>query len=198
LWDSLRPYEAWFAGQASMGAHKTNDGGQNWRLTQTPTFHYPMRIKFSLQNPDKVYATGWQEGGPFSISKDGGINFDIVHGNTFFSGLNRGKNLYDNKVQGPATIHIHGLAVDPKNDQIVYAGSIYDAYSPTKFPLKGAHLWKSTDGGNTWQESDEGFPHEKHTAIHDITIDPLDTNIIYATRPFISTAPIRRPFQSLP
>lgn len=175
-----KPYEAWFAGQASMGAHKTEDAGQHWRLTQTPTFHYPMRIKFSQQDPKKVYATGWQEGGPFSISDDGGVNWDFIDGKKFFDGLTRGKGLYAGATQGPATIHIHGLAVDPDNGDIVYAGSIYDAHSPTNFPLKGAHLWKSTDGGKSWKESDEGFPHEEKTAIHDIAVDPQNTNILYA------------------
>lgn len=175
-----KPYEAWFAGQASMGAYKTEDGGQHWRLTQTPTFHYPMRIKFSVQNPQKVYATGWQEGGPFSVSEDGGITWEFIEGGTFFSGINRGKDLYTPAAPGPATIHLHGLAVDPQNDQIVYAGSIYDANSPTNFPLKGAHLWKSADSGKTWQESDEGFPHQESTSVHDLVIDPRNTKVLYA------------------
>ncbi len=175
-----KPYEAWFAGQASMGAHKTEDAGQHWRLTQTPTFHYPMRITFSRQDPKRVYATGWQEGAPFSISDDGGINWDFIEGKKFFDGLARGKALYAGASQGPATIHLHGLAVDPNNDDVVYAGSIYDAHSPTNFPLKGAHLWKSTDGGKSWKESDEGFPHEEKTAIHDIAVDPQNTHILYA------------------
>lgn len=177
--NSGKAFEAWFAGQASMGAHKTEDAGQHWRLSQTPTFHYPMRIKFSLQNPHKVYATGWQEGGPFSVSEDGGINWKLIEGNIFFRGLNRGKHLYQ-PASGPATIHLHGLAVDPKDDNIVYAGSIYDANSPTQFPLKGVHLWKSTDGGESWKESDEGFPHEELTSIHDIIVDPVDSNVVYA------------------
>ena len=89
-----KPFEAWYAGIAGRGALKTNDAGQNWRLTQIQTMHYPMRIKFSMQNPDKVYGTSWHSSGPFAISEDGGINWDLIQENAFFNGINRGKSLY--------------------------------------------------------------------------------------------------------
>lgn len=171
-----KAYEAWVASPASRGGYKTEDGGHTWRLSQTPTFHYPMRVKYSQQHPDKIYATGWQNNAPFSISQDGGVNWELISERVFFQGLTRGRNMQS----GQEAIHLHGLAVDPTNDQIVYVGSVDDAQNPAGF-LKGAHLFKSTDGGRTWQESDEGFPHEASTAIHDLTIDPTNTNIIYAS-----------------
>lgn len=175
-----KPYEAWVQSPASRGGYKTEDGGQNWRLSQTPTMHYPMRIRYSMQNPNKLYATGWQNGHPFSISEDGGVNWKFISEQVFFQGLEKGKSLFQSKGGGNA-IHLHGLAVDPLDDKIVYAGSISDTQSPVNFPLKGAHIFKSEDGGNMWKESDEGFPHDEDTAIHDITIDPKNTNIIYVS-----------------
>ncbi|MBI2079344.1 hypothetical protein HYT84_01145, partial [Candidatus Micrarchaeota archaeon] len=174
----LKPYEAWFAAVASKGGYKTEDAGHNWRSIQLPTLHYPMRIKYSFQNPNKIYATGWQNGGPFAISENGGAYWKLISEQAFFNGLNRGKNLYKD-TQGQSQIHLHGLAVDPKNDNIVYAGSIYDADNPVGFPLDGAHIFKSSDWGLSWTESDEGFPHEKHTAIHDIVVDPVDSSVVY-------------------
>ncbi|MBI4101068.1 hypothetical protein HY441_01165 [Candidatus Microgenomates bacterium] len=174
-----RPNEAWFASPASRGGYQTEDAAHHWRQSQTPTLHYPMRIKYSWQNPDKLFATGWQNGGPFSISPDGGVSWKLVSEQAFFKGLNRGQDLYQPKGQ-QSQIHLHGLAVDPTNDQVIYAGSIYDADNPVGFPLDGAHLWKSTDGGNSWQESDEGFPHATHTAIHDLVVDPKNAQVIYA------------------
>ncbi|HLC68873.1 MAG TPA: hypothetical protein VJH24_03455 [Candidatus Bilamarchaeaceae archaeon] len=172
-----RAYEAWVASPASKGGHKTNDAGQYWRTSQLKTMHYPMRIKYSLQDMDKIYATSWHSGGPFAISEDGGINWDMIDQSIFFEGINSGSSLYSPSLQGQ--IHLHGLAVDPENDNIIYAGSVHDADNPGAYPLKGSHIFKSTDGGNTWIESDEGFPHEVHTAIHDVAIDPKDTSIIY-------------------
>lgn len=176
-----KPYEAWVLSPASRGGYKTEDGGGNFRLTQTPTFHYPMRVKFSMQNPNKVYATGWQNGAPFSYSENGGVNWKFVSEEAFFDGLNRGKSLFQSKDNRGGSIHVHGLAVDPKDDKIIYAGSISDVQSPVGFPLKGAHIFKSTNGGESWRESDEGFPHSEDTAIHDITIDPVNSDVIYVS-----------------
>ena len=175
-----KPYEAWVQSPASRGGYKTEDGGQNWRLSQTPTMHYPMRIRYSMQNPNKLYATGWQNGHPFSISEDGGVNWKFISEQVFFQGLEKGKSLFQSEGGGGA-IHLHGLAVDPKNDKIVFAGSISDSRSPVNFPLKGAHIFKSEDGGNSWKEMDEGFEHGEDTAIHDIIIDPKNTSIIYVS-----------------
>lgn len=171
-----KAYEAWVASPASRGGYKTEDGGYNFRSSQTPTFHYPMKVKYSLQEPKRIYATGWQNNAPFSISSDGGVNWDLVSERVFFTGLNRGKSF---SKQGMEAIHLHGLAVDPKNDQIVYVGSAHDAQNPAGF-LEGAHIFKSEDGGKSWKEIDEGFPHEAQTAIHDMAVDPQNTSIIYA------------------
>ncbi|MBI3290429.1 hypothetical protein HYZ78_03475, partial [Candidatus Microgenomates bacterium] len=175
-----KEYEAWVQSPASRGGYKTEDGGQNFRLSQTPTMHYPMRIRYSMQNPDKLYATGWQNNAPFSISSDGGVNWKFISERVFFQGVTRGKSLLKS-TDGGGAIHLHGLAVDPKNDKIIFAGSISDSRSPVNFPLQGAHIFKSEDGGNSWKEMDEGFDHDEDTAIHDITIDPKNTNIIYVS-----------------
>jgi len=179
-----RPYEAWYAGQASRGSLKTIDAGHNWRQSPGAVLHYPMRVKFSFNDPDIVYATTW---GRWVIgkSKDGGISWTtLATPEAFFNGLNRGKGLY--KPSGPqGQMHVHGFAIDPRNEDVLYAGSIDDPLSSQfvagGFPLEGAHIFKSTNAGKTWQESDEGFPHEKQTSIHDIQINPKDTSTIYVT-----------------
>jgi len=173
-----KPNEAWVAAIASRGGYKTIDAGNNWRTTQIQTLHYPMRIKYSMQEPDKIYITSWHSGGPFGLSEDGGASWKLTNEDEYFNGLNRGKSLYNSRIKGH--IHVHGLAVDPNDDSIVYSGSVREKQGQGVFPLEGAHIFKSTDTGKTWQESDEGFPHEKFTAIHDIQIDPQNTNIIYA------------------
>lgn len=171
-----KPHEAWVASPASRGGYKTSDGGHTWRLSQTPTLHYPMHVKYSRQDPDTLYATGWQNMAPFSVSINGGVNWEFISEELFFGALNRGRPL---RTAATQAIHLHGLAVDPANDQIVYTGSVEDALSPLRF-LPGAHIFKSTDGGQSWTESDEGFPHDSPTAIHDLAVDPTNTNIIYA------------------
>ncbi|MBI2669292.1 hypothetical protein HYX14_05620 [Candidatus Woesearchaeota archaeon] len=173
-----KPYEAWYAGVASRGALKTEDAGQHWRQAQLPTLHYPMRIKFSAQNPDKILATGWQSGGPFALSEDGGVSWMLANHESFHQGVGRGKNLLQTSA-GDGSIHLHGAAFDPQDDTIIYVGSVADAFNPQKFPLEGAHIFVSRDNGKSWEESDAGFPHEAETAIHDITIDPQNSKVMY-------------------
>lgn len=170
-----KAYEAWVASPASRGGYKTEDAGQSFRLSQTPTFHYPMRIKYSLENPEKIIASGWQNNAPFSVSQDGGVNWELVSERIFFAGLNRGKEMLSDRIEA---IHIHGIAIDPTNDLVMYAGSVHDTQNPAGL-MKGAHFFKSVDGGKTWTESDEGFPHEQKIAIHDVVVDPQDTSVIY-------------------
>lgn len=174
-----QPYEAWVASPASRGGYKTEDGGQSWRTAQLNTLHYPMRFKFSRQDPNVVYATSWHTGGPFARSSDGGVSWQMISEQAFTRGINRGQSLYE-AGRGPGQIHLHALAVDPTNDQIIWTGSVEDAQNPGGFPLKGAHLFKSTDGGRSWTESDEGFPHERPTAIHDIAVDSTNPSVLYA------------------
>jgi len=175
----FKPYEAWYAGVASRGALKTEDAGQNWRQAQLPTLHYPMRIKFSSQNPRKVLATGWQNGGPFALSEDGGVSWMLASHEPFHQGVRRGKNLLHSASRDGGSIHLHGAAFDPQDDTIMYVGSVADAFNPQDFPLEGAHIFVSRDDGETWEESDDGFPHEVETAIHDIAIDPQNTKVVY-------------------
>ncbi len=57
------------------------------------------------------------------------------------------------------------LAIDPKNNNIVYAGSL------------GGGVFKSTDGGSTWINASKGLGWLNHDSL---AVDPVDTNIIYA------------------
>ena len=87
--------------------------------------------------------------------------------------------------------HMHGLAIDPGDDDTVYVGSVHDAAHPFGFSLTGAHIFKSTDGGATWTESDQGFPIATETSIGFIVVDPADSNVVYvATNRHESTTAI--------
>jgi hypothetical protein len=59
-----------------------------------------------------------------------------------------------------------GLALDPNNPQILFAGSAYRG------------IYKSEDGGKTWRSSSAGMdPNEQ---ISSIVVDPMRSNVVYA------------------
>lgn len=60
---------------------------------------------------------------------------------------------------------VNSIAVNKENDSIIYIGSA------------SAGLWKTTDLGNTWEQTYEGF---LSMGISDIAISDTDPNIIYA------------------
>jgi photosystem II stability/assembly factor-like uncharacterized protein len=66
---------------------------------------------------------------------------------------------------GPSGGLIVSLAINPQDDQILYAGTW------------GAGVYKSTDGGVTWQESSTGLI---DGYIQSLTIDPQNPNNLYA------------------
>lgn len=175
-----RDHEVWVGPRASRGGYRTDDGGHSWRVTQTPTLHYPMRVRFDPTDPDRVFATSWHTGGPFASSDDGGASWRFVSEGTFFDALDTGRHLYRGNGGGGANLHIHGLALDPTDPDVIYVGTVHDADNPAGFPLEGAHVFKSTDGGATWRESDDGFPHEAATAIHDMLVDPHEPRRVFA------------------
>lgn len=174
-----RPFEVWAGQQASRGFYRSRDAGQTWSLSPSLLTHYPMRFVFFPDNPDKAASTSAHSEQDFGITYDSGITWETTSEQTFFDSVGRGIDLFDPAKRQGANLHLHGLAIDPGDPQVIYVGSNDDPNEFNPKPLRGSHVFKSTDGGQTWMESDNGFAHDAKTAIHEIKIDPQDTNIIY-------------------
>jgi photosystem II stability/assembly factor-like uncharacterized protein len=78
------------------------------------------------------------------------------------------------KVGLDSTEHIAKILIDPKNDSILYAAVPGPLWSNSKH--RG--LYKSTDGGDTWERL---FYINEMTGCADIAIDPTDPKVVYAT-----------------
>lgn len=173
-----KPFEVWGGRQSSRGMYRSRDAGQSWSLSPGLLPHYPMRLVYFPGKPDKIAHTSLHIGEAFGISEDDGVNWDIQDQNVFFKSLNRGKELLNSSIQG-ANIHLHGLAVDPENPDVIYVGSVDDPSQFNEKALKGSHIFKSTNGGKSWVESDEGYDHTTATSIHDIKVDQTNPMNVY-------------------
>ncbi|TEU12441.1 MAG: tetratricopeptide repeat protein [Anaerolineales bacterium] len=74
-------------------------------------------------------------------------------------------------------LRISALVIDPKNPDIIYAGT------GDRDNLANDGIYKSTDGGKTWKSISAGLPLNpsgRHYSILTIAIDPNDSQIIYA------------------
>ena len=129
-----RPNEVWAHQQSSRGLYRSRDGGQTWSVSPHLLTHYPMRTVFFPGSDDKLAHTSLHIGEDFGISEDSGVNWAIQSEKTFFDSLSRGKSLFSSKKERGANLHLHGLAIDPKNPKNVYVGSVDD---PSMFNEKG-------------------------------------------------------------
>lgn len=151
-----------YLGSASGGVWKTTSGGAEW----TPVFdEQPLlnigSIAIQQSNPDVVWV-GTGEGNPRnSLNLGGGIYKSPDAGKTWkLMGLEK-------------TICIHRIIINPDNPDIVYAGATGNPYAP--HPEKG--VWKTTDGGETWQQI---LKVNDSTGVGELVMDPSNPNKLIA------------------
>jgi photosystem II stability/assembly factor-like uncharacterized protein len=130
------------------GIYRSDDGGRTWT-------HYGLRdaqqipqIIVDPRNPDRLFVAAL--GHPFGPNEERGV-FRSTDGGRSFQ-----KVLYKDENTGAADV-----AFDPKNPDIVYAALWESRQAPWEngvFTGPGSGLYKSTDGGNTWQGIGTGLP----------------------------------------
>jgi len=151
-----------------MGVFKSIDGGKSWKhigLTNTSTIS---RVIVHPTNPDVAFvaATGneWSNGG------DRGLYQTIDGGKTW-------KRLITEDPNG-----IIDLIMDPTNPNVLYASSwnrIRLRWSdPT--PQDGDFIWKSVDGGKSWNKLTTGLPETKFTGRVGIALSRSNPKLLYA------------------
>jgi len=71
------------------------------------------------------------------------------------------------------TLGVSAIIVDPTNPDIIYIGT----GDRDSADAPGLGVWKSTDGGETWQEPGTGMP---NVVVGMMTINPEDTEMVFA------------------
>src|SRR5437660_8725421 len=156
--------------QFGEGMYKSTDAGQTWKhLGLEPTKQIG-RVLVDPKNPNIVFVAAL--GNAYSSSPDRGVYRSRDGGATWQ------KVLFKNDDVGAIDLNF-----DPTNSQIVYA-TLWNVrrppwfiYTPANGP--GGGIFKSTDGGTTWNEIDAGIPLENRGRIG-ISVSPANHNRIYA------------------
>lgn len=152
------------------GVWKSLDAGKTWKHLGLADTHHIPRIRVHPKNPDLVYvaALGHLHGknaerGVFR-SSDGGATWKKV--------------LFINDEVG-----VVDLVMDPSNPRVLYAGSWRVKRTPYSLESggPGSGLWKSTDGGDTWQEitRNKGLP-QGIVGIVGVSVSSLDPERVWA------------------
>ena len=177
----LLPFNLWADGESGRGAFFTPDAGETWLFSPNHAAHYPMVFAFSRSFPSTIYLTSWQNDGELMSSTDGAYNWIDLTPRVAAGISEETKNLglYDDERR--RWLHLHGLAISETDPNIIYVGSVHDTvYPDVDFNLKGTHIFKSVDGGITFNEISNGFPIKTRTSINSIVVHPTNPDIAYA------------------
>ena len=152
-----------YVAPATGGLWKTVDAGDSWK----PLFDEQATLSLgdiavSQANPDIVWVGTGEANARNSVSWGDGVYKSTDAGKTW-------KNMGLKE-----TRHIGRIVVHPKNPDIVYVAALGHLWAPNK--ERG--LYKTSDGGKTWQLSK--YINE-NTGFIDVAIDPEEPDILYAS-----------------
>lgn len=131
------------------GVYKSYDGGKTWKKLGLENTRQIARIIIHPKNPDIVY-----------VAAQGAINGPTADRGVYKStdgGLTWRKVLYVNDLTGCSE-----LSMDYHNPRVLYAAMWHHQRLPWKVISggPGSGLYKSTDGGETWEKIHNGLPKE--------------------------------------
>ena len=152
-----------YAGAATGGVLRSTDKGQTWTQIFDDVAVFSVGdIAVDPVNPDIIFVGTGEANGGHNNFPGGGIYKSTDAGSTWeFKGLEN-------------SASIGRIVINPSNDQIIYLAAVGSYFSPT--PERG--VYKSTDGGNTWDQS--LFVSDSTGAI-DLVIDPANTSFLMAS-----------------
>lgn len=123
------------------GIYKSTNAGKSWEHIGLPNSRHIPRIRIHPKNPDLVYAAVL--GDLFKPTPDRGVYRSKDGGETWE------KVLFANEDAGAVDLYM-----DPTNPRVLYASTWHVRRTPYSLISggPGSDLWKSTDGGDTWDK----------------------------------------------
>lgn len=155
---------------AGHGMWKSTDAGKTWKSIGLKDSKHIPRVRIHPKDPDLVYAAVL--GDLFKSSEERGVYRSDDGGKTWK------RILFANSDAGAVD-----LCLDPNNPRIIFASTWRIRRTPYSLESggEGSALWKSIDGGDTWENisNNEGMP--KGTwGIVGVSVSPANSNRVYA------------------
>ncbi|NAY90985.1 hypothetical protein GTQ34_03550 [Muricauda sp. JGD-17] len=161
--------EIWTRNSVSVGdgLYKSTDGGSNWTKIGFENSERIANIIVNPENSKEIYLGVL--GALWGDSEERGV-FKTTDGGQTWKKL-----LYVNPKTGCAD-----LAMDPKNPNVLYASMWEFRRTGWSFDSGGENsaLYKSTDGGKTWNKIHNGFPEGRLGRLA-IAVAPSNNQVLY-------------------
>ncbi|RKQ51076.1 sortilin (neurotensin receptor 3) [Roseivirga pacifica] len=129
------------------GVYKSTDGGKTWKKIGLERTRQISKIAIHPNNPDVVFIAA--QGSPYGATEERGVYRSTDGGETWE------KVHYIDENSG-----VSDLSMDMTNPRIIYAAY----WDHRRFPWKvqsggpGSGIYRSKDGGDTWEELTKGLP----------------------------------------
>ena len=152
----------WFIASSSGGVWKTSNAGTTWEPVFDKEGSYSIGcVTIDPSNHNNIWIGTGENNSQRSVAYGDGIYKSTDGGKSFTNmGLKNSE-------------HIGNIIVHPTNSQIIYVA----AYGPLWSPGGDRGVYKSADGGKTWERL---LYISENTGINEIRMDPRDPNILYA------------------
>ena len=153
----------YFVATASGGMWKTNNAGVTWEAVadSMPSYSYG-DVTMDPNNTNVIWAGTGENNSQRSVAYGDGVYKSVDGGKSW------------NNVGLKSSEHIGEILIDPRNSDVVYVAS----QGPLWSEGGDRGLFKTTDGGKTWQNVLEI---SEHTGVSDIAFDPKNPDVIYAS-----------------
>ncbi len=149
------------------GVYKSTDAGKTWNKIGLEQTQHIARIQIHPTNPDIVYVAA--QGALYGPNQERGVYKSTDGGKTWKQVL------FVNDLTGCSE-----LALDMNFPDVLYAAMWHHQRKPWKVISggDGSGLYKSTDGGETWQKIEKGLPKPKGKMA--VSVSRANSDKVYA------------------
>lgn len=154
------------------GVYKSTDAGETWTNVGLAESHHIGRVVIHPSDPDVVYVAAL--GHLYSDNEERGLYRTVDGGGSW------------EKVLGPQVegkhIGVVDVVMDPRDPDVLYAATFDKVRLPFTYDLggPGSRIYKSVDGGDSWEMLTNGLPSGMLGRIG-LDIADSDPDVVYAT-----------------